>query len=347
MRIAQIAPLYESVPPRLYGGTERIVSFLTEELVAMGHRVTLFASGDSRTRARLVSDCDRALRLRGDVRDPLAHHVAHLRGVMEHALEFDVIHNHMDYLGFLLAVTSPRPVVTTLHGRLDIPDLKAVFQAFPEVELISISDAQRAPLAASSFRATVPHGLPRNLLRAGDGRGGYLAFLGRMSPEKRPDAAIRIARKVGMPLRMAAKIDDADKEYFDAVIRPLLDTSSVEYVGEIGDADKQQFLGEAYALLMPIEWPEPFGIVMIEALACGTPVVARACGSVPEVVEDGVTGFLCGGEAEMVRAVAHVDEISRQRCRREFEGRFTSRHMADAYVRAYHDVLGDWGRGAA
>ncbi|MEW6267801.1 MAG: glycosyltransferase family 4 protein [Thermodesulfobacteriota bacterium] len=347
MRIAQIAPLYESVPPRFYGGTERIVSFLTEELVAMGHRVTLFASGDSRTHAHLVCGCPEALRLRGDVLDPIAHHVAHLRRVMDHAREFDVIHNHMDYLGFPLAAASLRPVVTTLHGRLDIPDLVPVFDAFPEVELLSISDAQREPLPGVRFRSTVQHGLPRDLLRAGDGSGGYLAFLGRMSPEKRPDAAIRIARRVGMPLRMAAKVDDADKEFFDAVVRPLLDTSLIEFVGEIDDAHKEQFLGEARALVMPIDWPEPFGIVMIEALACGTPVVARVCGSVPEIIDDGVTGFVCANEDEMARAVSRIDEIERRRCRLEFESRFTAAHMARAYVRVYHDVLGNWERGAA
>jgi glycosyltransferase involved in cell wall biosynthesis len=347
MRIAQIAPLYESVPPRLYGGTERIVSFLTEELVAMGHRVTLFASGDSRTRARLVSDCPEALRLRSDVVDPTAHHVAQLRRVMDHAREFDVIHNHMDYLGFPLAAASARPVVSTLHGRLDVPDLERVFRAFPEVELVSISDAQREPLPGVRFRATVPHGLPRDLLLPGDGHGGYLAFLGRMSPEKRPDTAIRIAKRVGMPLRMAAKVDNSDKAFIDDVIRPMLDTRLVEFVGEIGDADKERLLGDARALVMPIDWPEPFGIVMIEALACGTPVVARICGSVPEIIDHGVTGFVCEDDDEMARAVTRVDDIDRRRCRVEFESRFTAGHMAQDYLRVFHDVLGDWERGAA
>ena len=347
MRIAQVAPLYESVPPHLYGGTERIVSFLTEELVAMGHRVTLFASGDSKTGARLVAGCSEALRLCADVVDPIAHHVAQLRHVMDHALEFDVIHNHMDYLGFPVAAASPRPIVSTLHGRLDIPDLKPLYAAFPDVELVSISDAQREPLPDVRFRATVQHGLPRDLFSAGDGRGGYLAFLGRMSPEKCPDAAIRIAKKVGIPLRMAAKVDNVDKEYFDVVVRPLLDTSLVEFVGEISDEDKQKFLGEARALLMPIDWPEPFGIAMIEALACGTPVVTRTCGSVPEVLRHGRTAFVCESEAEMEAAVARIDEIDRRRCRLEFESRFTAAHMARAYLRVFDDVLGDWERGAA
>jgi len=340
MRIAQIAPLYESVPPHLYGGTERIVSYLTEALVRRGHDVTLFASADSETRARLVPGCPRALRSDSTVLDPLTYHVAQLRHVMDHARRFDIIHNHMDYLGFPLVAASPTPIVTTLHGRLDLPDLPAVFAAYPDAALISISDAQRRPLAGADWRATVHHGLPVDNFTFGRGDGGYLAFLGRISPEKGVDSAIRIAAAVGIPLKIAAKIDRADAEYYEEVIRPLLGAADVEFLGEIGSADKVQFLGAARALLFPIDWPEPFGLVTIEALACGTPVVARRRGSVSEVLDHGVTGFVCDGDAEMIEAVRRIDEIDRRRCRRVFESRFSETRMVDDYERIYAETIG-------
>src|SRR5579862_2396039 len=289
MRIAQVAPLHESVPPRLYGGTERIVSYITEELVREGHDVTLFASGDSVTRARLVPMCDRALRLHcGSLRDPLAHHLLMLERVMDEAHNFDIIHFHLDYLPFSSIRRFQFPAVTTLHGRLDIPDLAPIFQYFRDMHLISISDAQRIPLPWARWANTVYHGLPERLYRKGNGDGNYLAFLGRISPEKRVDRAIEISRGAGLPLRIAAKVDAADKEYFEANIRGMLRDSDVEFVGEIGDREKNKFLGNARALLFPIDWPEPFGLVMIEALACGTPVIAFRGGSVAEIVEDGV-----------------------------------------------------------
>ncbi len=338
MRIAQIAPLYERVPPRFYGGTERIVSYLTEGLVRCGHDVTLFASGDSRTAARLVPGAPRALRLDRKVEDPLMHHVAQLRRVIDRAAEFDVIHNHMDYLGFPLLAVTPTPIVTTLHGRLDLPDLPAVLAAYPEAALISISDAQRRPLPRAEWMATVPHGVPADLYPMGRGNGGYLAFLGRISPEKRVDAAIAVARAAGLPLRIAAKVDRVDVRYFEETIRPLLGCG-VEYLGEISGPAKARFLGEARALLFPIDWPEPFGLVMIEALACGTPVIARRRGSVPEVLEHGVTGFICDDEAAMVAAVRRIDGIDRAACRRSFERRFTVERMVGDYEQLYAGML--------
>ena len=346
MRIAQVAPLYESVPPRLYGGTERVVSYLTEQLVRWGHEVTLFAAGDAVTGARLVAGAPRSLRLDPAVIDPLAHHVAQLRRVIDCAHEFDIIHNHMDYLGFPLAASSPTPVVTTLHGRLDLPDLAPLFAAYPEVNLISISDAQRAFFPRSG-RGTVHHGLPRDLYARGDGAGGYLAFLGRISPEKRLDTAVRVAEAAGVPLKVAAKIDRVDRAYFEAEIRPLFASPLVEFVDEIGEAKKAGFLADARALLFPIDWPEPFGLVMIEALACGTPVIARRRGSVPEVIDHGVTGFVCDDEAAMVEAVAALGTIDRGRCRAVFEARFTAARMARDYLSIYGGVLAESQRGAA
>jgi glycosyltransferase involved in cell wall biosynthesis len=346
MRIAQIAPLYESVPPHLYGGTERIVSYVTEGLVREGHQVTLFATGDSRTGARLVPGAPHSLRLAAAF-DPLAYHVAQLRHVIDRAPEFDVIHNHMDYLGFPLAVVSRTPVITTLHGRLDLPDLPALFATYADVDLVSISDAQRAPLPAARWRATVHHGLPVDLYRPGDGGGGYLAFLGRISPEKRLDSAIRVARRVGVPLRIAAKVDNADASYFEAEIKPLLREPEVEFIGELGESEKQRFLGDARALLFPIDWPEPFGLVMIEALACGTPVIARRRGSVPEVITDGVTGFVCDDEDAMAEAVSRVATIDRGTCRRTFETRFTVARMTRDYLRLYQALQSGAARGAA
>lgn len=339
MRIAQVAPLYEAVPPLLYGGTERVVSYLTEELVRLGHEVTLFASGDSVTAARLEPMRDRSIRLDPRCRDPLAWHVRMLGEVYRRAGQFDVIHCHTDYLGLPLASFVRTPTVVTLHGRLDIPDIGPVYRAYPEVGLISISDAQREPLKGVRWLRTVHHGLPRELYVPGDGGGGYLLFLGRISPEKRPDCAIRIACAAGVPLRIAAKVDAVDRDYFDSQIRPLLDHPLIDFIGEVGEQEKRTLLGSAMALLFPIDWPEPFGLVMIEALACGTPVIARRRGSVPEVLRHGVTGFVCDSDEEMVRAVQRLSEIDRSRCREEFERRFTADVMASRYVEAYQAAI--------
>src|SRR5688572_286413 len=339
MRIAQVAPLYESVPPTLYGGTERIVSFLTEELVRRGHDVTLFASGDSRTAARLVAGPERALRLDDRVVDPIAHHVAQLRRVLDRAGEFDVIHNHMDYLGCPLTAATRTPVVTTLHGRLDLPDLPAVFGAYRGIRAISISQAQRRPLPGVAWRGIVYHGLPVDRFPCGDGSGGYLAFLGRISPEKRVDSAIRVAEATGLPLKVAAKVDPHDSAYFVDEIEPLLRHPLVEFVGEIGDDAKATFLGNASALLFPIDWPEPFGLVVIEALACGTPVIARRRGSVPELLEHGRTGFICADEEEMIAAVRDVGRIDRAACRAAFATRFTVARMAEEYLGIYRSEM--------
>jgi glycosyltransferase involved in cell wall biosynthesis len=292
MRIAQVSPLAESVPPQLYGGTERVVSYLTDEFVRMGHDVTLFASGDSRTSARLVAPVPRALRLDPECRDALAHHMRLLEVVFAMAHTFDVVHFHIDYLHFPLSRCHRIRQVTTLHGRLDIPDLYPLYTEYPDMPVVSISNAQRRPLPHANWQATVYHGLPANLYQPCYRPSGYLAFVGRVSPEKRLDRAIRIARRVRMPLRVAAKVDSVDRQYFERTIEPLLVGPGVEFVGEIGETDKCRFFGEASALLFPVDWPEPFGLVMIEAMACGTPVVAFGCGSVPEIVTPGVNGFI-------------------------------------------------------
>jgi glycosyltransferase involved in cell wall biosynthesis len=346
MRIAQVSPLYESCPPQLYGGTERVVSYLTEELVRRGHEVTLFASGDSLTAATLVSPCAKALRLEPACRDPLAHHIVLLNQVMQRADSFDILHFHTDYLHFPLVKKISDKVLTTLHGRLDIPDLANVYREFPGLKLVSISDAQRLPLPDANWVETVHHGLPMDLYSPGAGDGGYLAFLGRMSPEKRPDRAIAIARKAGLPLKIAAKIDKADTAYFDRHICPLLDHPLIEFVGEIGEKDKRTFLGTARALLFPIDWPEPFGLVMIEAMAHGTPVIAWANGSVPEVIEDGLSGFLVDSIDAAVSAVGRLDTLSRAIVRACFERRFSAGCMADQYLRIYRDLLGGDARSA-
>ncbi len=335
MRIAQIAPLHEAVPPKLYGGTERVVSFLTEELVALGHDVTLFASGDSSTSAELEAVAPRALRLDPGVRDAVAPHMLLLETVMRRARDFDVLHFHLDYWPFSMFSRQRTPFVTTLHGRLDLPELQPVFAAFHKVPVVSISDSQRRPLPQANYVSTVLHGLPVDLLRPQAAEPAYLAFLGRICPEKRPDRAIRIARKIGMPLKIAAKIDRVDQDYFNQVIRPMLDGPGVELVGEINDSEKPAFLSGAAALLMPIDWPEPFGLVMIEAMACGTPVVAFNRGSVPEVIEDGLTGFIVEDETGAVAALERLDQISRTTVRDTFERRFTARRMALDYLRVY------------
>jgi glycosyltransferase involved in cell wall biosynthesis len=339
MRIAQVSPLYESVPPKYYGGTERVVSYLTEELVAQGHDVTLFASGDSVTKARLVAPCRRSLRLDKNCIDQLSHHLLMLEMVAQRAREFDIIHYHVDYLHFPLSRRLGRPQVTTLHGRLDIPDLVPLYREFRDMPVVSISNAQREPLPFANWQGTVYHGLPLDLYTFRPEPGRYLAFLGRISPEKRLDRAIRIALRTGLELKIAAKVDRVDKEYFESVIKPLLKEPGIEYLGEIGEGEKDEFLGNALALLFPIDWPEPFGLVMIEALACGTPVIAYRRGSVPEVLEDGVTGFIVHGFEDAVRAVEEVHKIERARCRAVFEERFSARRMAQDYLAIYQNLL--------
>jgi glycosyltransferase involved in cell wall biosynthesis len=342
MRIAQVAPLYESVPPRLYGGTERVVSYLTEELVRLGHRVTLFASGDSVTAAELVPCCASALRLDPSCRDPLAHHVRQLEQVFSRLGEFDVVHFHTDYLHFPLSRRHAFAHVTTLHGRLDLPDLAPLHREFAGVPLVSISDAQRRPLPWANWQATVYHGLPGGLHTFRPAPGTDLVFLGRISPEKGVDRAVEIAVRSGMHLKIAAKVDRADRDYFEAEVKPLLRKAggAVEFVGEVGGAAKDRFLGEARAALFPIDWPEPFGLVMIESMACGTPVIAFPRGSVPEVMADGVTGFVVEGVDEAVQAVGRAGGLDRAACRRVFEERFSARRMALDYLAVYRRLAG-------
>jgi glycosyltransferase involved in cell wall biosynthesis len=336
MKIAQIAPLAESVPPRLYGGTERVVSHLTETLVERGHQVTLFASGDSVTSARLVRCTEKALRLDPAVLDVLPHHLLLLDHLREQADEFDVLHFHIDLFHFPLVRMLDTPAVTTLHGRLDLPDLQPFYRRFPDVPLVSISDAQRAPMPPVNWVGTVYHGLPLGLLSPTPNPEGYLAFLGRISPEKRPDRAIEIAERSGVPLKIAAKVDKVDRDYWRERIEPMVRRSRlVEYVGEIGDDEKAAFLGNASAIVFPIDWPEPFGLVMIEAMACGTPVIAFRCGSVPEIVDPGTTGFVVGTVDEAVAAVARIGELDRGRIRRVFERRFSAHRMAADYEDVY------------
>jgi glycosyltransferase involved in cell wall biosynthesis len=336
MRIAQLSPLVESVPPKLYGGTERVVSYLTEELVALGHDVTLFASGDSRTSARLVPICPRALRLAGDCLDPLAYHVAMVAQVRRMRMQFDVIHNHVEHMPMAVLGQDAPPLLTTLHGRLDAAELDCVYRHFPDLPVVSISDAQRHPLPWMNWVATVHHGLPTTLLTAGAAPERYLAFLGRISPEKGPDVAIRLAIRAGRPIKLAAKVDAGrDKAFFESQVRPWLDHPLVEFIGEIGEDEKGDFLGRAYALIFPISWPEPFGMVMIEAMACGTSIIAFRRGSVAELIEHGTTGFVVDSEEEALSALAAVPSLDRRRIRSAFERRFTSRRMAEDYLRIY------------
>ncbi|RYZ42794.1 MAG: glycosyltransferase family 4 protein [Myxococcaceae bacterium] len=339
MKIAQVAPLTESVPPRTYGGTERVVSYLTEELVAQGHDVTLFASGDSTTRARLVAPCSRALRLDPDCRDPLAVHFEMFEMLARRAAGFDIIHFHTGYWHVPFMQRTGVPFLTTLHGRLDLPEVRRLHRCFDTLRLVPISESQRQSMADRAWLDAVHNGVPSQLYRQGKGRGGYLAFVGRISPEKRPDRAIEIALRAGMRLRIAAKVDRVDQRYFDEQIRPLLDTPGVEYLGELDDAGKADLLGHAEALLFPIDWPEPFGMVMIEAMACGTPVIAFAHGSVPEIVRHGETGFLVSSVEEAVRAVDALSGIERARCRAHFERHFTATLMARRYVERYQALL--------
>jgi glycosyltransferase involved in cell wall biosynthesis len=335
LRIAQVSPLYESVPPKYYGGTERIVSCLTEELARQGHEVTLFASGDSVTSANLVSACEYALRLDPDYDDHILYHVLQIEQVAKAAGEFDIIHFHLSYLHYTLARRLMTPSFTTLHGRLDLPDLVPLYREFSEVPVVSISDSQREPLSWLNWQGTVHHGLPEDLYSLRTEPGSYLAFLGRLSPEKRVDRAIEISRRTGIPLKIAAKVDNADLEYYKSRVEPLLKGSLIEYVGEIGEAEKKEFLGNAYAHIFPIDWPEPFGLVMIEAMACGTPTIAFRRGSVPEVLDDGVTGFIVDTVEDAVASLELIPGLSRDECRRVFEKRFSAARMVEDYLEVY------------
>jgi glycosyltransferase involved in cell wall biosynthesis len=338
MRIAQVAPLYEAVPPKLYGGTERVIFWLTEELVKQGHDVTLFASGDSTTSAKLEPFWPKALRLDGSVRDPLALQMSMIEHVFQRRTEFDLVHFHLDYFPFSLFARQSTPWLTTLHGRLDLPELQPIFTTFPSMPLISISDMQRRPMPHASWIRTIQHGLPADLLEPKPVKPSYLAFLGRVAPEKRLDRAIAISDRCGIPLKVAAKIDRADRAYFETEIQPLFAHPNVEYIGEISDQQKSEFLSGAKALLMPIDWPEPFGLVMIEAMACGTPVIAYNRGSVPEIIEDGLTGFIVEDETSAIAAVNLLPQLSREKIRRRFEERFTAHRMAKDYVEVYRSL---------
>ena len=341
MRIAQVAPLTEAVPPRLYGGTERVVHWLTEELVALGHDVTLFASGDSRTSAKLDATWPKALRLDGSVRDPNALHMVMLERVRRKCddEEFDFLHFHLDYYPWSLFYRQPTPFLTTLHGRLDLPEHQPVFTTFADIPVISISNAQRRPVPQANWTRTIYHGLPEKLLMPRPVTPGYLAVLGRIAPEKGVDRAIKIAIRCGIPLKIAAKIDRADQDYYDELIKPLMDHPLIEYVGEIGDHEKSEFLSGAIGLLLPIDWPEPFGLVMIEAMACGTPVIAFNRGSVPEIIDEGLTGFIVEDEISAVAAVGRLANIDRAAVRKQFEKRFTARRMALDYLAAYRGLM--------
>jgi glycosyltransferase involved in cell wall biosynthesis len=340
MRIAQVAPLAEAVPPKLYGGTERVVSWLTEELVELGHEVTLFASEDSITNAVLEACSPRALRLNTSDRDPMLAYAAMLARVAGMADQVDVIHCHLDWVHIPLLSQLGVPFLTTLHGRLDLPELAETVEYFGNASFVSISDAQRAPVSGIDWLGTVPHGLPENLFKPYEEPESYLAFLGRITRDKGPDTAVRLAKAAGLPLKIAAKVDRADRNYFEDKVRPLVDGREVEFVGEIAEGQKNDFLGKAVALLFPIDWPEPFGLVMIEAMACGTPVIAFRRGSVPEIVEDGVTGFVIDGEDQAPAALSRLRTLDRRRIRAAFERRFTARRMAKDYLRIYGLLTG-------
>jgi glycosyltransferase involved in cell wall biosynthesis len=339
MRIGQVAPLYESVPPQLYGGTERIVHYLTEELVSLGHEVTLYAAGDSKTSANLVSVCPRSLRLDPGCIDSLAHHMTLLEMVSRQRHEYDVIHFHIDYLHFLASRLLGLRQLTTLHGRLDLPDLQPLYDHFPDMPVVSISDAQRKPLPQANWAGTVLHGLPIESLSYSAQSSGYFAFMGRISPEKRVDRAVDIATTLGVPLKIAAKVDKADRDYYESQIEPLFRHPLVEFIGEIGEEEKASFVGGADALLFPIDWPEPFGLVMIEAMACGTPVVAFDHGSVREVLEDGVTGYIVSDMESAIEAARKARQLDRGRVRQTFEQKFSARRMALDYVQLYEKLL--------
>lgn len=340
LKIAQVAPLYESVPPQGYGGTERVVSYLTEELVRQGHEVTLFASGDSVTRARLEVTCPRSLRTDPECVDSVAHYTVLLDQVFRQVERFDLIHFHIDYFHFPLSRRhAVQRHVTTLHGRLDLPDLVPLYKEFTEMPVISISAAQREPLPWIGWVGTVYHGLPEDLFTFRSQPGDYLAFLGRVSPEKGVHSAIEIAERAGLPLRIAAKVDKADQDYYETVIRPLLRKPHVDFMGEVGGPEKNELLGHALAVLFPVDWPEPFGLVMIEAMACGTPVVAFRRGSVPEIMVPGRSGFICDSVEEAVGLIDAIRDLPREECRRVFEERFTARRMADDYLSIFKRIL--------
>jgi glycosyltransferase involved in cell wall biosynthesis len=345
MRIAQIAPLTEAIPPKFYGGTERVVSWLTEELVELGHDVTLFGSGDSVTKAKLEPIWPMALRFDSAVRDPMALHMVMLERVMKCADSFDILHFHLDYFPFSMFSRQATPFITTMHGRLDLPEHQSVFDCFSSVPVISISDAQRQPVPQARWLRTIHHGLPASLLGPRPVKPSYLAVLGRIAPEKAVDQAIRIAVRCKLPLKIAAKVDRVDRDYFEHEIKPMLGLPGVEYIGEISDAQKSDFLSGAMALLLPIDWPEPFGLVMIEAMACGTPVIAYGSGAVPEVVEQALTGFVVSGLEEAVATIQHqLGRLSRTRIRRRFEERFTARRMAGDYLEVYESLLASGAR---
>jgi glycosyltransferase involved in cell wall biosynthesis len=341
MRIAQVAPLYESVPPKWYGGTERVVAELCDALVAMGHDVTLFATADARTAAKLVATRDQPLRLDASLlKSDLAAHLALLSEVRRRASQFDVLHFHVDMLHFPMFEDQAARSITTIHGRLDVKDLAGAYERWPQFGLVSISDAQRRPLPNAHWLTTVPHGLSAaGFTFQNEPSEGYLAFLGRISPEKRPHVAIRLASRAGVPLKLAAKVDNVDSVYFNEVVRPMLHDTSVDFIGEIDEHRKSSFLGNARALLFPIDWPEPFGLVMIEAMACGTPVIAWNRGSVPEIIDDGITGFIVNSEEEALQAIARTAYVDRKKVRAVFEQRFTSSTMARNYLRVYENVL--------
>ena len=339
MKIAQVAPLYESVPPKLYGGTERVVHYLTEELVRQGHQVTLFASGDSKTSAELASHMEEALRLNPKSIDPIAHHIVQLQEVIERIDEFDIVHFHTDYIHFPFTENSATPHLTTLHGRLDLEDLQYLYQKFPLQPVVSISNHQRGPLPRANFVSTVYHGLPRSLHQPGKGDGGYLAFLGRISPEKGLPHAIEIAKAAGIKLKIAAKIDKADQEYYEMEIKSLLDHPLVEFIGEINEQQKCSFLGDALAFLFPINWCEPFGMVMIESMACATPVIAHPLGSVPEIIQHGANGFIVNTVEEAVSVIKNLDSFDRQNVRKVFDDRFTAERMATDYLAVYKRLI--------
>lgn len=342
LRIAQLAPAIESVPPRLYGGTERVVSYLTEALVAAGHRVTLCASGDSQTGADLFPACERSLRRDGRAPHAASVHLPMLEHIYRHADEFDIIHSHLDHLAYPFARRCSTPTVTTMHGRLDLPMIGQLYREYDDVPLVSISYAQRRPMPEqASWADNIYHGLPLDQYAFHAEPDDYLAFIGRASPEKRVDAAIRVALETDRPLKIAAKVDDSDRAYFEREIAPMLDHDSIEFVGEIDEDRKQAFLGNAAALLFMIDWPEPFGLAMIEAMACGTPVIARNCGSIPEVVDEGVTGFVCEHESGAAEAVRRLRALDRRRCRRQFEKRFSVETMAQNYVDCYRALIAE------
>ncbi|HEX8948658.1 MAG TPA: glycosyltransferase family 4 protein [Dissulfurispiraceae bacterium] len=339
MKIAQVSPLYESVPPSGYGGTERVVSYLTEELVSLGHQVVLYASGDSSTKARLVPVCPESLRLAKNCTDPLSHHMRMIEMVLKDSADFDIIHFHIDYLHFSVSRRMATPSLTTLHGRQDLPELAPLYREFDDIPLVSISDAQRKPISWANWQATVYHGLPPGLYRLSERPGDYLVFIGRVSPEKRVVDAIEIAKLADIPLKIAAKVDKTEEAYFKEAIKPLLTHPLIEFVGEVGEKEKQELLCGAYAFVFPIDWPEPFGLAMIESMACGTPVIARRRGSIPEIVEDGVTGFVFDDIPHAVKAVEEAGSLSRLKIRNEFKKRFSSRRMALDYLSVYEGFL--------